>query len=459
MKRLISMALAVVLTATMNFTFVGCKSKAPTLNGVALENFSIVYSEDDTDYSLRAAEYLKAEILSRTGIDLPLVEDSDDAVTENEIVVGETGRDISARLNADTAGTQFAILAEDGGIALEGDYFIIAAAAYYFIETYISSDNYSTTVPKGVSVHEPIVETPKNVIMLIGDGMGVQQTKLYGTLEDTLNLGDGEDKFYGYLFPYQAFSRTDSLSGTTDSAAGGTALSSGIKTVNSFIGQDKENKDVKSLTELAISLGKSTAVMSTEVSTGATPATFSAHTTERSEAEEILADQKVLSDTYGTVINCGFDYYTKTGIGITEKNFTETVDKIDDNEKGFFMMYEEAYIDKHCHANDKTKLFRAVIRFNQVIGRAMEYAFYNPATFVLITADHETGGLYIDDSGKVKFSTTEHTSADVPVFVYGVGGEVFDGKTVENVQIPQTIATLWGVADFGDQSEYKPLNK
>lgn len=459
MKRLTSWILALSIMLSIGFSLVGCGKKVAALNGVELSKFSIVYSAEDGDYSLRAAEYLKAEIFARTGIDLPLVEDSDNVATEYEIVVGETEREISSRLNADTVGTQFAILAEDGGIALKGDYFIIAAAAYFFVNTYIPTANYSATVPMGVTVHEPIVKDAKNIIMLIGDGMGVQQTSLYGKVEDTLNLSDGEDKFYGYYLPYQAFSRTDSLSGTTDSAAGGTALSCGIKTVNSFIGQDKDNKDVKSFTELAISLGKSTAVMSTEASTGATPATFSAHTTERKESEEILADQKSLTDTYGTVINCEYDYYTVRGIDIIEQKLTETIDKIDNNEKGFFLMYEEAYIDKHSHANDKNKLFRAVIRFNQVIGRVMEYAFYNPDTFVLITADHETGGLNIDDSGKIKFSSTEHTSANVPVFAYGKGGEVFGGKTIENIQIPQTLATFWDVTDFGDQSEYKPLNK
>ncbi len=437
----------------------GCDKQVSALNGTELSKFSIIYSKQDSDYSLRAAEYIKSQILLRTQIDLPLIDDSQTAVSEYEIVVGETEREISSRLDADTVGTQFAILAEDKYIALEGDYFLIAAAAYFFVETYIPTENYNAKIPKEVSIHEPIVKAADNYIMLIGDGMGEQQTLLYDHMEDTLNLGDGEDKFYGYFLPYSAFSRTDSLTGITDSAAGGTALSCGYKTNNGFIGQDKDNKDLRSLTELAATLGKSTAVMSTEVSTGATPATFSAHAVERTEADEIVADQKVLTDTLGTVINCGFDYYTVRGIGITEQKVTETIDKIDDNPNGFFLMYEEAYIDKHSHANDKTKLFRAVVRFNQVIGRVMEYAFYNPNTFVLITADHETGGITVNDSGKLKFTSTDHTSADVPVFVYGVGGELFDKQTVENIQIPQTIASLWGVNDFGDQSNFKPLGK
>ena len=118
------------------------------------------------------------------------------------------------------------------------------------------------------------------------------------------------------------------------------------------------------------------------------------------------------------------------------------------------MMYEEAYIDKHCHNNDSLQAFQALVRFNQVIGIVMEYAFYNPDTLVIITADHETGAL----DSNFKFGSGNHSNANVPVFTFGAGGELFNGKTVENTQIPKTVAKLWGVANFGNQSDsYKPL--
>jgi alkaline phosphatase len=80
----------------------------------------------------------------------------------------------------------------------------------------------------------------------------------------------------------------------------------------------------------------------------------------------------------------------------------------------------------------------------------MEFAFYNPETMVIITADHETGDLSVDDSGKLVIKTEDHTGKNVPIFAYGVGAEVFDGKVWENVNIPMIIAELWGVDDFGD---------
>ena len=117
------------------------------------------------------------------------------------------------------------------------------------------------------------------------------------------------------------------------------------------------------------------------------------------------------------------------------------------------MMYEEAHIDKYADSvyideADPLGVFSCVVRFNQAIGTVMEYAFYNPDTFVLITADHETGGLTDD----FEFTTTNHTSADVPVFAYGQGADIFDGFCDENTEIPKAIAKMWGVNDFGGNS-------
>ena len=425
------------------------------LNGTGLECFSIVY-DADSDYAQRAAEYIKTEIYARTELDLIIRPDTQEVVGEHEIVVGETSREISTRLDAATQNVQFAILADDNHVALEGDYFIIAAAAYFFVETYVPADDYSASIPKEVSIHEPIKEEAKNFILLIGDGMGVNQTKLFEQLKNTQGFGDKESTFYGYYLPYQGFSRTNSLDGTTDSAAGGTALSSGQKTKNGYVGQDKNHAPITSLTELAASLGKSTAVMSTEVSTGATPGSFSAHANNRSDADDILAGQAALTEQYGTIIECDYDIYD---MAVIEAKVMATLDALDNDEDGFFLMYEEAYIDKHCHNKNTVNTFRALIRFDQVIARFMEYAFYNPDTFILITADHETGNLLPNDQGKFAYNSGDHSSQDVPVFAYGDGAELFGGKTIENIQIPQTIASFMGVSDFGDQSTYQSLTK
>ena len=251
MVKMISLMMAVLLFCTA-CTTAGLQEQlaqeTSQINGVDLSEFAIVYSDEDHDYSKRAAEYIQSEILARTGLELALIEE-DERTADYEIVVGETSRDISARLDADTRYTQFAILAEDRQVALEGDYFIIAAAAYFFIETYVPRDDFSANIPKEVCIHEPIVEEADNYILLIGDGMGLYQTLLFDILENTDVYSDGEDRFYGYYLPYMGLARTNSLSGTTDSAAGGTALACGIKTINSYLGQTKLHTPVKSITE------------------------------------------------------------------------------------------------------------------------------------------------------------------------------------------------------------------
>ena len=462
MKRLLSVLIILSLILSIS----GCKKKEETptptpetpaevmhtpmnYNGVSITEYRIVCDLEGLDYNLRAAEYIQSAIKTVTGHTTVIVDDSAPK-SAHEIVVGETSREISAELNETMEGVQFSMLTKDGTVALEGNYFVIAAAAYYFVDTYVKAGD--VEIADATLVREPIVKEAKSYILLIGDGMGVHQTQLFDYLTDTSDYSDGESLFYGYMLPYRGFSRTSSFSGTTDSAASGTAMATGYKTVNERIGMDRNGNTLKSITELAAELGKATAVMSTEVSTGATPSAFSAHVLDRDDSEGIRKSQAALTQQYGTVIECGFDYYSarymKTSI---EKRITETLAKMDADSDGFFLMYEEAYIDKHCDDNDFEKAFLALLRFNQAIGRFMEYAFYNPDTAVIITADHETGGLTLVD-GELVFTTLEHTAANVPVFAWGQGTEYFGGATVENIQISHFLSSAMGVDTFGDRT-------
>ena len=431
------------------------------LNGASLTEYTIVYSDTEPDYNLRAAEYIQTAVEARTGIRMEIVED-DTPEAAREIVVGETNRAISTSLEAETQNMEFAFLAADGKVAMEGDYFIIAAAAYYFVATYVPSALFRTAVPETVTVCEPIVEEAKNFIFLIGDGMGEYQTKLFDVMDAPTEgdnaFGDGEDIFYGYYFPYQGLSQTNSLSGVTDSAAGGTALATGYKTTNGRVGQRSSGMPADSLTEIAAWSNKATAIMSTEPSTGATPASFSAHVSDRSASNGIELQQKIMASDYGTIFRCDYNVYTVAEMPTLEAAITETLDALSQNENGFFLMYEEAYIDKHCHNNDIHNTLLAMMRFNQAIGLFMEYAFYHPDTFVLITADHETGNLKPNADGVYTYNSPDHSGANVPVFVYGKGAEIFDGKTMSNTVIPKTIAMkFWGEKSFGD-AMYTPLS-
>ena len=161
----------------------------------------------------------------------------------------------------------------------------------------------------------------------------------------------------------------------------------------------------------------------------------------------------------GGIIDCDYNYFNYQAIENIENRVLNTLDKLDNNESGFFLMYEEAHIDKYSHNNDTSGATHAVARFNQVIARIMEYCFFNPETFLLITADHETGDLLPYDEEELFFTynSTEHTSKNVPVYAYGDGGNLFNRKSIENIQIASTIASFIGVYDFGNQIAYQYL--
>lgn len=431
-------------------------ASGPALNGWSLSEFTIVYSETEPDYTARAAAWLQNEIRAKTGVELPVVTTQKQTEpASHEIVVGETDRDISRALEAETDGVQCSYLARRGHIALEGDAFVIAASVYRFAKDYLDGKN----VPAEITVAEPIAEAPKNFILMIGDGMGRNHVKLFDAYRDTktVDYTDGEEEFYGLRFPHQGLAATNNITdNTTDSAASATALSTGYKTSNGRIGRSAEDKDLLSITELAASRGMATAVMSTEVSTGATPSSFSAHATDRGDTEDILASQKSVQQKYGTIVSCDYNVYTKSELAALEDVLVQNLNTLFADPDGSFMMYEEAHIDKHSHNNDLAMTFKALARFDQAIGLVMEQAFYHPDTVVIITADHETGGMISRGQGKFSYSSESHTASKVPVFAYGQGTEVFHDKTVENVQMPKTLAKMMGVSLAADTDDKFP---
>lgn len=445
MKRILSGMTVICLLVAL---LCGCGGSDMSLNGVDISQYCIVYPRETIDYCQRAAQYLHDEILQRTGADLPVYQD-DMPVQPHEIILGQTNRALTKDITLRSQDAKFAIKADKKHIALNGHSVLIAAAAYYFVQTYIPGDCFQSKIPVGqITVCDPITETPENFIFLIGDGMGINHTKLLEQhdIEDYIDDSDNEDIFYGYYLPYQGVVHTDSLSGITDSAAGATALACGIKTINGIVGRDQYGNDVQSLTELAASLGMATAVLSSDAQDGATPAGFSAHAADRSGSADILACQEAMKSKYGTIFAAGL--YTEPAY---EQVITDTLQQVEQDEDGFFLMYEEGYIDKKSHNQDLGGTVMYMGRFNQAIGLFMEYAFYHPDTFLLITADHETGGLQTGENGLLGFTTGNHTGADVPIFAYGQGAELFDHYSGENNEIPKAIAKLWGVDNFANQ--------
>ena len=328
---------------------------------------------------------------------------------------------------------------------------------------------------------------PKNVIMMIGDGMGVSQ--VFAGI--TANGGH----LFLDNFKHVGFSRTQSASHyITDSAAGGTALSTGQKTYNGAIGVNTDTVAIKTVLEMAEGKGLATGLVSTSAITHATPASFIAHQGARGSYEDIAADflktdidvfigggykhfsqrkdkrdltKELQAKGYQVLRNPEDIYKVKTGklAGLAADEHNDPFPKrtmnlpksaetafniLSQNKKGFFIMIEGSQIDFGGHANNTIYIVNEMLDFDQTIGKALEFAAKDGETLIVVTADHETGGLALAGgdmkTGMVKGAYTggDHTAVMVPVFAYGPGAELFGGIQ-ENTDIPKKIMSLLGL--------------
>lgn len=330
----------------------------------------------------------------------------------------------------------------------------------------------------------------KNVIYLIGDGMGpyhLEKTKSDCGVSLTMDT-----------FDIKGSSHTRSYSDSiTDSAAGGTALATGERTYNGAIGVYffdgfAQFSYPKNITELLSESGKMTGVITTDETSGATPASFSAHSSDRDNTEDITKDQ-LASDIdiiWGKANGLaprkqaeenGYTYITNYSDMMAlpegsrsfaqfgnelwplspvddrtpnlEQMAEKAIDILDDTDEGFFLMIEGAHIDKHSHSNLDAEMTEALREFDKTVKYVLDYAKKDGETLVVITADHETGGITMGDDGKYHFTTGSHTDTDVPVLVYGSDKILRKGEVLNNYEIPIRIAYCLGFQE--DQFPYE----
>lgn len=327
-------------------------------------------------------------------------------------------------------------------------------------------------------------KTYKNVILMIGDGMG------FNTVEATKSRYDIRE-LPMETFPVHSQSKTRSASNeVTDSAAGATALSCGVRTYNNAVGVyafapfAKKFNTPKSLTELAKENGKAAGVVTTDKTSGATPASFSAHSFIRQFEPDISTDQ-MSSDldliwgsksTTVTKLGCkhgGFKYISSAKemnalqpgtrsfaqfdmdsfANVTNDNDNpyladmtkKAIELLNSNENGFFLMVEAAHIDKFSHKNILEGSTAQVIEFNKAIQVAYDFASRDGDTLVLVTADHETGGItYNEETGEYYYTTKSHTGVNVPVYVSASDAGFITGEAYENYCISTQLARVMG---------------
>jgi alkaline phosphatase len=333
-------------------------------------------------------------------------------------------------------------------------------------------------------------KTAKNVILLIGDGMGTGHISaaLYAN-NNKLNLEQ---------FKYIGFHKTYSYDNLiTDSGAAGTALSSGTKTYNGAIGVDPDTLPVSTILEIAEQHGLATGLVSTSTITHATPASFIAHQPSRKMYEEIAAD--FLQTEIDYFVGGGLEHFLSRNDSLNlldslvargylvsdsmkqafedflpqpDKNYayltakgspvkfsdgrkylelatSRGIDFLDKHtEKGFFLMVEASQIDWGGHDNDYSYVLDEMLEFDRVIDIAYQFAKKDGNTLVIVTADHETGGMTINsgstiDSLKFAFTSGSHTADLIPVFAFGPGAKQFGG-IYENTAIFDKMKAAFG---------------
>lgn len=320
---------------------------------------------------------------------------------------------------------------------------------------------------------------PKNIILFIGDGMGLPQVTAAKVVKGKLEME---------RCPATGFCTTWSASAlVTDSAAAATALSTGVKTRNGALGVTPDGAPLKNVIEIAGKKGKATGVAVVCSLTHATPAGFIVHVPSRKQDIEI-AKQIAASDV-DVLFGGGLDYFNPTndpclpelqkkmtvaltaeefrGLGtpekaaailypehppyaagraVTLKELTQkAIEILSQDQDGFFLMVEGSQIDWAGHKRDGTNIVYETVDFDDAVGAGLDFAEKNGETLVIITADHETGGFAVLD-GSVKNQTVnktgfvhgDHTAAMVPFFATGPGSELFHG-IIDNTDIGQAM--------------------
>ena len=417
-----------------------------------ISEYTVVYSESGLDFNIHAAGYIAEEIYRLSpGTTVKIGLDTETPETENEIVIGKTNRSISADAeNADLKDMEYLIERSGKKVLLYGEEYMVAAAA----RRLVNELSHGKDIPEEKQVLTAEFEDPKNIIYIIGDGMGLNglyygkelyESNIYISYDFPLpeTGGYSQEEIIPLTFPNQGQVYTHSADNdVTDGAASGTALATGYKTYNGVIGLDTELKPVKNLVELAIEKGKKTAVITTNEKYSATAAAFTAHTLDRDDGDIILWHQ----DTSG----CDLIYWR---LREPAMKLWDQLNEVTDEENGFFMMYEEGDFSRGVRDNYTGVYCIAYMRFNTSLRIFLEYAMYHPDTAIIIAANHESGDIeYSEDLGGYQFMKDSRTGKNAPLLGIGKGTKEINGATFDNTGVAKLVAKLMGEDNFGDQS-------
>ena len=345
------------------------------------------------------------------------------------------------------------------------------------LQTYVLETPYEV---QDIQVPET-ARRPKNVILMIGDGMSLMHVyTAWAANRGALYITDSH--------PHVGLAKAlcvDRL--ITDSGAGGTFLATGKMTRYHSIGVDAEGQPVPSLVDFAKDRGMGAGMAFTCRIWDATPSDFNCHQVDRDKEFDVAADyakcrmdyvcgggwKKLVDRPDGRNIMKELEargyhlaYTWDEARALQQLPIFALTDEVDtplpadrgdrlaqstlkgldllkvqsskqtpkgERTKGFFFMVEGSQLDDYGHFNDLPMLMQETHDFDRTVGAVLEWAARDGETLVVVTADHETGGLTLVDGnlerGEVqcKFSTTGHSGLMVPVYAYGPGASLFDG--------------------------------
>jgi len=352
----------------------------------------------------------------------------------------------------------------------------------------------------------PVGERPKNIVLCIGDGMGINQIAM---ARQAAAGADG--RLWMERMPYTALVCTHNIRGeVTDSAAGITALMYGIKTRNDRIGQDSKGAAWMSIAERLQQEGYRIGAVATSTITHATPAGLAAHIHDRDLEAQIAV--QLLESRADVLLGGGRKYWLPQPQGsrtdgrnllaeaeaagwriVSTREQMETApsgrvlgffasDAMTtlppeptlaemtraalrilsggSPQKPFFLLMEGSQIDWCCHSNIAKAAVRQTLLFDTAVRETLEFAAADKQTLVLVTADHETGGLTLYGGGlkpnwmKTEWSSKNHSNGSVILLAFGPGAEHFTG-VLDNTDIPRQIARLLNISDFPKPREKK----
>ncbi|WP_394221182.1 alkaline phosphatase [Alteromonas gracilis] len=380
-------------------------------------------------------------------------------------------------------------------------------------------------VLSGCSVTEPVSETanlkskpsqnvPKNIIMVVADGMGPAYTTAYRNFMDNPSTPEMESVVFDDILVGNASTYPAQVSGyVTDSAAAATALATGVKSYNGAIGVDVDKQPVNSVMYHAKRMGMRTGLAVTSQIVHATPASYIAHNESRKNYNEIAEDffdirvndnfiadvmlgggttyfKREDRDILAQFVEAGYEYADSYSdldaipvgsnvLGLfapvalpavldeQRKNrleyLTKNAIKHLENENGFFLLVEASQVDWAGHANDIGSAMAEMHDLALTMTYLREYVEANPDTLVVLTADHSTGGLTIGANGDYRWSP-EHLkamSASVLTIALEMASEENPGEFVASKLgfslSEEELATLDSVSNQDDETRFNAV--